>query len=209
MNSIEEVIKSFQSEIGVDPEFLQSLLRENDWSFVIKAHAFFEAAFNHVLVEAIEKDELQDVIPWLELSGAKTGKLAFAKAMGILDKAERRFVRSFSELRNSLVHDIHQVKFNFEKYVNNLDPNQLRDFRKTYSYFYKIDSLEHDGKTYKVEEFVTSYPKTAVWFCVVIFASSMYLKKKIRLLDKEISENNRQIEITDQVATNIQRQFDK
>ena len=209
MNFIEEVIKRFQSEIDVDPKFLQSLLRESDWSFVIKAHAFFEAAFNHVLLEAIEKDELQDVIPWLELSGTKTGKLAFAKAMGILDEAERRFVRSFSELRNSLVHDIHNVNFNFEKYVNNLDPNQLKVFRKTYSYFYKTDILEHEGKTYKIEEFVTSHPKTAVWFCVIIFATTMYLKKRIRLLDKESSENDRQIEILNRGEINPQEQSGK
>ena len=194
-DTVEDAVRDFEKEIGLRPGFLESLRKEDDWSFVIKAHAFFESAFTHVLVGITEKQELQDVFSWLELSNAKTGKLAFAKAMGILNEAERRFVRKFSELRNLLVHSVEQISFDLTNYVSSLDKNQLKSFTKTYSYFAAGESFEYSGKTYDTEEFVKSDPKTAVWFCVMALAGVLYLKRDNELLKSMIDTLQKQVSV--------------
>jgi hypothetical protein len=180
-NTVEEAVKDFEKEMGIRQGFLESLLKEDDWSFVIKAHAFFESAFVHLLVALTEKRELEDIFSYLELSNAKTGKLAFAISLGILNEDEIRFVRKFSELRNLLVHNVKQVDFDLKAHVNNFNKNQLGSFVKTYSYFAGGENFKYTDKIYNTANFVRSDPKRAIWFCVMIFAGVLYLKRDTAL----------------------------
>lgn len=47
---IDRGILELESKIGVKSGFFASLLEEDDWSFVIKLHALFEAACTHLLL---------------------------------------------------------------------------------------------------------------------------------------------------------------
>jgi hypothetical protein len=91
--------------------------REDDWSFVIKSHAFLEAALTHLLADHLGKADLLPVFAYLETSNVRTGKLAFVKAFDLLDKGARRFIHTLSELRNDLVHEVGNVNFSFSSYV--------------------------------------------------------------------------------------------
>ncbi len=192
-NTVEEAVRDFEKEMGIRPGFLEALHKEDDWSFVIKAHAFFEAAFTHLLLALTEKDELEDVFSCLELSSATTGKLAFAISLGALNDDERRFVRKFSELRNLLVHNVGQVDFDLKAYVDNLDKNQRKSFIKTYSYFAGGEAFEYSGKKFSTVDFVRSNPKTAVWFCVMAFAGVLYLKRGNATLQSMIDSLQKQV----------------
>ncbi|MFH0954455.1 MAG: hypothetical protein V1873_09020 [Verrucomicrobiota bacterium] len=120
--------------------FCDSLLQENDYVFVVQTHALLEVVLTRLIVlvllhPAIEeaKADIEHIIHRLEMSNPQTGKLAFAKALGILDDEERRFLRNFSELRNALVHYVNNVTYDIHTFVNTLDERQFSDWIRKFS----------------------------------------------------------------------------
>lgn len=78
-------VGQFEKDIGLPAGFLVNLLiKEDDWSFIIKLHALVEAAVSHLLA-TICGEELLTVFTRLQLSSETVGKLAFAKALHTLD----------------------------------------------------------------------------------------------------------------------------
>lgn len=150
-------LRAFETELGLPDGFLDRLLFEDDWSFVIKAHALIEGTITHLLTGAVDA-RLGKVFSRLELSGADTGKLVFAESLGLIDSTERNFIRRFSELRNKLVHDVRQVSFTFEAYFATLDKNQLSSFSDAVSAFF---ASTPDKQAFKTVVF--QRPRLAMW----------------------------------------------
>ncbi|NTU61991.1 MAG: hypothetical protein HGB05_01005 [Chloroflexi bacterium] len=131
----ERPIAEIENQLGLPAGFLRGLYdHENDWSFVIKSHAFLEAALTHLLADHLGKDDLLPVFAYLETSNVRTGKLAFVKAFDLLDKGARRFIHTLSELRNDLVHEVSNVGFNFATYVSNLSDKERKEFVGAFDY---------------------------------------------------------------------------
>lgn len=122
-------VESLLASIGLQPDFILSLSRESDWSIVIKLHAMFEAAVSSLIVKQLKTPDLEDVVAHLDFNNVKSGKVAFARALGLIGKREVAFLRGFSELRNALVHDIKNVQFDLAAYVRSLDPSGLKKFK--------------------------------------------------------------------------------
>jgi hypothetical protein len=99
----------------------------DDWSFVVRAHAIIEGAVSQMLAAALDP-RLQPVFEKLELARTGTGKLEFAKALGLLNSDQARFIRTLSELRNRCAHDLKHLDFTFGKHAGSLDKQQLRNF---------------------------------------------------------------------------------
>ena len=131
----ERPILDIETQLGLPPGFLLHLYqKEDDWSFVIKTHAFLEAVLTHLLAEYLGKPDLLPVFAYLETSNVRTGKLAFVRAFDLLDKGARRFVHTLSELRNTLVHDVSNVNFRFTDYVSQLTEREQKDFVGAFDY---------------------------------------------------------------------------
>src|SRR3546814_18866509 len=79
-------ILELEAKIGVRENFFKDLLGEDDWSFVIKLHALFEAACTHLLLFHFKEPELTDIFARLELSNKATGKIAFLGKLELLGK---------------------------------------------------------------------------------------------------------------------------
>ena len=47
---MDEGIVEFEKKLGVPSGFVKKLLDEDDWSFIIKLHALFEASCAHLLI---------------------------------------------------------------------------------------------------------------------------------------------------------------
>lgn len=124
----QKAVVDLEKRLLLPEGFCLALLSEDDWSFVIKMHALFEAAISQLLVHHIGRPELSDIFARLELSNSTTGKLAFAKALGYVEDEERRFVRKWSELRNVLVHDVTNTSFKIAVHLQLLDSVQRRQF---------------------------------------------------------------------------------
>ena len=131
----ENPITEIEKQLGLPVGFLRNLYdHEDDWSFVIKSHAFLEAALTHLLADHLGKEDLLPVFAYLETSNVRTGKLAFVKAFDLLDKGARRFIHTLSELRNELVHEISNVGFTFASYVSNLSDKERKEFSGAFDY---------------------------------------------------------------------------
>ena len=149
-------------ELGLPEGFYDGLLKEDDWSFVVKLHALVEAAVTHLLVNYLGQAGLEELFSLVELSDARKGKLAFVKALGIFEKEERRFIRSLSELRNLLVHDVSNVWFQFGKYVSGLDDKKRKGFVESFGFTHaKVQIFKN--KEISLDEFALMNPKILIW----------------------------------------------
>ena len=128
-------IAELEAKIGVRENFFRDLLLEDDWSFVIKLHALFEAACTHLLLFHFKEPELTEIFSRLELSNKTTGKVAFLAKLELLSKENRRLVSKLSELRNSLVHDVRNAEFSLATTVDGLAPSELNQFAIAFSPF--------------------------------------------------------------------------
>jgi hypothetical protein len=107
----------------------------DDWSFIIKTHAFIEMIISESIIEHIGEKKLLGVIQKLPLSDGSTGKLAICKDLNILDDKQRTFIRFYSELRNKLVHKFENIDFSFTEYINTLDKQQLKTWKESIVWF--------------------------------------------------------------------------
>ncbi len=131
----ERPIAEIENQLRLPTGFLRGLYdHEDDWSFVIKSHAFLEAALTHLLVEHLGTEDLLPVFAYLETSNVRTGKLAFVKAFDLLDKGARRFIHTLSELRNDLVHEVSNVGFHFDSYMAQLSEKERKEFVGAFDY---------------------------------------------------------------------------
>ncbi len=128
-------LAELESNIGVKHGFFERLLDEDDWSFIIKLHAVFEAVITHLLTYHFQEEALGDLFARLELSNKTTGKIAFMKAIGWMGKNNRRYISSLSELRNTLVHDVRNCSFNLKEIVGKYSEKELKAFTVTFSPF--------------------------------------------------------------------------
>jgi hypothetical protein len=132
---VSEAILELESKVGVPQNFFRNLNSADDWSFVIKLHALFEAACAHLLLFHFKEPELSEVFSRLELSNKTTGKIAFLGRIGLLGKVNRRFISSLSELRNSLVHDVRNAEFNLSSLLNSIDASEVKNLAISFSPF--------------------------------------------------------------------------
>jgi len=167
---LSELVPLLEAKLGLCQGFFDSLDsdKENDWSFVIKAHALAEAAVSYLLTEALRRPELADPFSRLDMSNKATGKAAFVKALGLLGKPERRFVSAFSELRNRLVHDVRNVNFDLLEHVEALGMKERETFLKNFN----IISSE---VTDDVRNLFRFDPRQALWYSTMAFLGIVYL----------------------------------
>ena len=121
--------------VGVRDGFFKDLVKEDDWSFVIKLHALFEAACSHLLLFHLAEPELAGIISRLELSNKTTGKLAFLSALKLVGKRSRRYISALSELRNDLVHDVRHAEFQLGDWFAALERDKQRTVAVSFSPF--------------------------------------------------------------------------
>jgi len=149
-------------EMKLPATFLLDLYREkNDWSFIIKLHALIEGVSTQLLLSDLSDERLGDVIAHLEMSNTRTGKIAFLKALGLVDRDDRAYIAALSELRNALVHRIENVNFSLDDDDDWLTRVRDRLLESTEK-FWKPE-LEFDGKKVKRAIFVSENRRLSIW----------------------------------------------
>jgi hypothetical protein len=187
-DTVEDSVRALETELGLSSGFLEGLRTEDDWSFIIKVHALVEAAVSHLLCSALGRDTLADVFSHLELSDKRRGKMAFAAALGLLEKPDRRFVSSLSELRNTLVHDVTNVRFSVSKHVADMDSSTFSAFVKGFDSFSTGGLVAFEGRAVSPVEVFQREPKTAIWWSAMLTVAVIYQVKEIERLRKEIND---------------------
>jgi hypothetical protein len=118
-----EAVRSLESEIGLEAGFVEALLKEpNDWSFVVKIHAISEAALTHVIVEALGRPELREVVGHINMGDTRAGKLVIAERLGLLGEPSIKFLREVATMRNRFVHGVRHINLRIEEFAATLKP---------------------------------------------------------------------------------------
>ncbi len=180
----ERPIADIETQLGLPTGFLLGLYaHEDDWSFVIKSHAFLEAALTHLLAVHLGKEDLLPVFAYLETSNVRTGKLAFVKAFDLLDKGARRFIHTLSELRNDLVHEISNVGFKFDTYMAQLSDKERKEFVGAFDYaFVEVVQANQrpldDRLRATLDQIVLTAPRLALVAGVAMIGLDIYFKNR-------------------------------
>ena len=173
---LHEAVNQITKEMNLPENFLENLRKDDDWSFIIKAHAFLEAILTHALTESLAKPELAELIANLEISDTRKGKTRFAQALKILSNDAINFVNNFSKLRNDLVHKIENVSFSFSQYIDTLDNNQKKSFIKSFGYFASKEDFE---KHYPlIKDLMLKDTKDSILYSLMHFAGVLWWKKE-------------------------------
>ena len=109
----EFVLAVFNKHLQLPENTTLGILSGDDWSFVIRSHAVIEALVSALLATQLDR-RLVPLFNRLELGDVDFGKLAFAKALGLLSSDQRRFISLLSTLRNKLAHNPTHLSFNFD-----------------------------------------------------------------------------------------------
>lgn len=143
IDMVKEAHSKLLSKFDENKELLFKLVEEDDWSFVIKVHAFIEAMVTELIITQISDDRIKSTIERLPLSDGQASKLKMAKELNLLNSNERKFIKLFSSLRNELAHRIENVNFTFENHIASLDKNQKKSWADAISWYAKSDDKEY------------------------------------------------------------------
>ena len=185
---MEEIVlnlQKFEKELCVREGFYQSLIQEDDWSFVIKIHALFEAALTHsistrvgtalrtISTKPFDESSISRQVGWLEMSGRRIGKATLARGMGLLNDKQMEFLWKLSELRNAFVHRVSNTETTLVQYVQSLDQNQRKNLFIAISSGLNERTLKRSlGDKISTISYAEAHIKEAIWISGLSFLRS-------------------------------------
>jgi hypothetical protein len=175
---IDEVTE-LERELGLPHNWYSSLLKrsgESDWSFVIKLHALFEAATAHAIHASLNRPELKEFVERLNMRGM-TSKTALGQALGVLTPAHVRFLNELSRIRNDCIHDVRNVTFRFDGYIDRLEPDQRNGLLLLFDVLRDPMPIAA-GESIPRNEFVRRNTRTSLWIVAYILLAKIYVEKE-------------------------------
>jgi hypothetical protein len=124
--SLLEEMSALEQALGLRKGFIAALPSDDDWSFIIKAHALLEAAVSQLLAHELGRTELIDVFSRLDMAASGYGKLTFGKALGILEDPTPRYIRALREIRNDFVHQVSNADARLSEYLRKRPTSDLK-----------------------------------------------------------------------------------
>jgi len=175
----EKIRKILLENFSETSEFLQKLLKEDDWSFVIKSHAFIEAVLSDYITAKLGNSRLLKIFKKLNMSGSEISKISFAKELRLLNSEQISFIRLYSELRNDLVHNIENINFSLENFISKMNKQKKNSWLNRVIWFTK--EKKNKEKWIKI---TTQTPKVGLWMSIFMFAPLLKIRTS---QEKEIS----------------------
>lgn len=168
----------FEQRLSLPEGFYVRLLREDDWSFVIKLNALFEAACAHALVTRLNAPKLIDQFARLELADRDRGKVKFLSTLGCITDEQAKFLRELAGLRNLLAHNVSHVSFTFDAYVSGMDSNQKKKLAAVFGHGCN-DPIPVAGKNIPLAKFTAENTKLVIWLTAAEVLACLYLEYDI------------------------------
>ena len=171
-----EAAQLISKELSLPEDFAVCLLKEDDWSFVLKSHALIEACVIHAIDTQFQERSILEFLK--DLSMAK--RLNLAKQLGILSEEMLGPIRILSSIRNDLAHDVEQVKFTFDIYLADADKRNAfhgNFLRNPYG------TLEIGGKKITRRLFLKENPKWSIIEFLIELLVEVYLQQQKAFLN--------------------------
>lgn len=157
--------------LGLPAGFYSNLMREDDWSFVIKLNALVEAACSDALAARLHAPELAACLATLDLGHSKHGKVVLLRTLGAINKEQAATLQLLYELRNRLAHNVSELGFSFQRYVEAMDKQQLASFVLRAGH-----GIKAGPQGEPVSTFVPANPKLSVWLTVAEVLACLHLE---------------------------------
>jgi hypothetical protein len=167
-------VAEFEARLGLPAKFYDALLREDDWSFVVKLNALFEGACTHVLTVRLQAPELADAFAHLDLAHSKYGKVKLLRTLGAVSRQQESILRRLAELRNDVVHNIANVGFTFSAYLAGLNASQRKPVIAAFGHSLP-DPVSFGSKPVPKGAFVERNAKLALWLTSAEVLACLYL----------------------------------
>ena len=184
-----DAINELENDTGVKEGFFISLLKEDDWSFIIKIHALYEAAITSLILNKLGQPTLENFISKLELGDRNRGKLKLSKELDLLGSDERKFIYALSEIRNSFVHNVNNTYVDLGQYFNNLSKEKRTHYINTFGYSYS-KTIDIVGETIDSKVFTQDNPKIAIWHnsmhVLTVISRLTSTERRIQILNNTI-----------------------
>ena len=177
MSDIFSDVSDFESRLNLPKDFYRNLLKEDDWSFIIKVSALFEAATTHLLAVRFRAPEIETELAFLEQANPRNGKIVLLEKMEAIYKEQASFLAKLANLRNQLAHKIENVNFNFDDYISNMDKNKTGAFVKWAGHGV-VETANYKSVHITRHDFVTSNPKYSIWLTAAEVLACMNLDIK-------------------------------
>lgn len=168
-------IKEFETRLNLPEDFYLKLLEEDDWSFVIKLSALFEAACTHILAVRLRAPEIENALAHLEQGNTRYGKIVLLKKLGAITSEQSSILSELAKLRNELAHNVSNVSFTFTSYTKDMNKDKKRNFIK-WSGHGMADEIQVKDEIMSKREFVLSNAKFAIWNTAAEVLACLYLE---------------------------------
>lgn len=162
MTEMSKEVSELESLLGLPNGFYDNLLMEDDWSFVIKLSALFEAASGQALATKLQHPEIESALSYLEQANPKYGKVTLMLQLDIINKEQSSFLTKLAELRNKLIHNVSEVSFDWGSYISEMDSNQKNSFAKVFGHGI-YETFKVKGVSLNRTSFTIENPKMAIW----------------------------------------------
>jgi hypothetical protein len=212
-----KAIQELSEKLNLPVHFFSKLRDEDDWSFIIKLHAFIEAAVTQLLSYHFAEPKLIEIFSRLEMSNPSVGKIAFLKDTELLGQEYRRYIVSLSELRNKFAHNVQYCLKTLPEIIVEYDKKQIETFawrfRPTEAFLLRM-STSPKAALLKIArpdvkaliEKAKKDPKKYIWFgayTLIIhmsemqdFSASQQFTKALKVLKEDsVGENNEPLEM--------------
>ncbi len=90
---MDKEIKQLEINIGLPTGYYSKLLSEDDWSFIIKLSALFEAVATEALSIKFGDFKINETVSYLEYSNQKSGKIVFLEKLNVITKEQFDFLK--------------------------------------------------------------------------------------------------------------------
>lgn len=157
--------------------FLGTLVNDDDWSFVIKTTAFFEAIITQLLVKFVGNDKLSVLFDKMPLNR----KIHYLHEFNLCSKQEMNFLNYYSSLRNKLAHNITDINFSFKELIDNFSDSEKRDFIN------KI-KIEDEEQTEDQKKLLLSNPKIALWVILSSLGLMLFSVGELEVIKRDLIE---------------------
>lgn len=188
LNDPFEMITDLETSFSLNKGFFENLYTEDDWSFIIKLNALFEAAISDLITTALKDERLHKFASNLHLADKEKGKLAILKDLNLVPASFRGYILKLASLRNKIVHNVSHVSIDLCDYFKR--GNNASSYAKEFSL--GISNINFDSKDLSNTQYFLNDPKQYVWLtsliCLAIIRVRQYQIAEKKNLRSELAQ---------------------
>jgi hypothetical protein len=165
---------------------------EDDWSFLVKIYALVETTCSRMLTEEFGKLEALDAFANVPMGTSKSGKLAFCKALGLLQRQDIFFIEQLGWLRNKFVHDVVNTQVPLGNFIAALNSDKKKELANALTG--NLKNIVTDDVELASSEFFSMNPSAVIWISATRVLELMRVrlvmgKKRQEFLAKKLQEH--------------------